>query len=197
MRSESSRGVRDCSAQIACHCVGTKKQAVMRSPASRSSVAPGWKSPDGTMTLVPPRTRYGRIPLSPAMWKSGSPDSQTWSSPDPIRSAMSRLNVFTTRLRWLSTAALGRPVVPDVYMMKAGSFSSTAASTGPAGPVASGPVVVGVRRGRRPAEREHRTAEAGARRADGLQHGRQVGVDHGRGCTAVGEDVRHLLRHEA
>src|ERR1039458_7840433 len=40
------------------------------------------------------------------------------------------LSVLMSRLKWLRTAPLGRPVVPEVYMIRAGSCSSTATVTG-------------------------------------------------------------------
>ncbi len=57
------------------------------------------------------------------MWNSGRPDSQTRSSDGRVPCMTRVLKELVTRLRWLSTAPLGRPVVPEVYMMKAGSFS--------------------------------------------------------------------------
>ena len=38
--------------------------------------------------------------------------------------------VFMMRLKCESTAPLGRPVVPDVYMMKAGACSGTSIESG-------------------------------------------------------------------
>ena len=58
------------------------------------------------------------------MWKSGSPDRKTSSASRTPMLAIT-LYVLISRLKWLSTAPFGRPVVPDVYMMNAGSCSGT------------------------------------------------------------------------
>ncbi len=101
----------------------------IRSRSIMSSVATGSKPPDFMITLVPPSSSGGRPPASPAMWNSGAPGAATRSSGcQPMW--VTWLKTCITRLWWVSTAPLGRPVVPDVYMMKAGSSSSTTTSSG-------------------------------------------------------------------
>ena len=80
--------------------------------------------PEARITEVPPTKKYGRMPLRPPMWNSGRPDSHTSSAPVMLISTI-MLAVFMNRLKWESIAPLGRPVVPDVYMMKARSCSAT------------------------------------------------------------------------
>jgi len=63
------------------------------------------------------------------MWNRGSPDSHTSSSP-PMVIVTIMLKVFMTRLKWERTAPFGRPVVPEVYMMNAGSDSGTSTPGG-------------------------------------------------------------------
>ena len=58
------------------------------------------------------------------MWKSGSTPYQTSSSPNRCWAA-SEFTEFMKRLKWLSRAPFGRPVVPEVYMMQAKSCSVT------------------------------------------------------------------------
>lgn len=67
--------------------------------------------------------------LSPAVWNSGATTRVT-SSPD--RSVSTRtLTLFQVMLAWERTAPLGRPVVPEVYMIMHGSSGATASSSGP------------------------------------------------------------------
>jgi hypothetical protein len=62
------------------------------------------------------------------MWNSGVPISHVLASAGcPMW--MSLLTVWTSRLSCVSTAPLGRPVVPDVYMMTAGEPGSTASGS--------------------------------------------------------------------
>ena len=66
----------------------------------------------------------------PAMWNSGTPMNPTsW-----LRSApwvYSPVIVWPVRLVWVSTAPLGRPVVPEVYMISAGlSLGTSTAACG-------------------------------------------------------------------
>ena len=55
----------------------------------------------------------------PAMWNSGTPMNPTsllMSAPLVNRTVIA----WPARLVWVSTAPLGRPVVPEVYMISAG-----------------------------------------------------------------------------
>ena len=66
----------------------------------------------------------------PAMWNSGTPMNPTsllMSAPLVNRN----VSACPARLVWVSTAPLGRPVVPEVYMISAGE--SLGMSTGAAG----------------------------------------------------------------
>ena len=66
----------------------------------------------------------------PAMWNSGTPMNPTsllMSAPLVNRNVIA----CPARLAWVSTAPLGRPVVPEVYMISAGE--SLGMSTGAAG----------------------------------------------------------------
>ena len=58
------------------------------------------------------------------MWKRGRLAYQTSSKP-PIPWVIMAPSVLMTRLKWVRTAPLGLPVVPDVYMISAGSCSAT------------------------------------------------------------------------
>ena len=63
----------------------------------------------------------------PAMWNSGTPMNPT----SLLRSAplvKRKVMAWPARLVWVSTAPLGRPVVPEVYMISAGE--SLGMSTG-------------------------------------------------------------------
>jgi hypothetical protein len=64
----------------------------------------------------------------PPMWNSGRPESQTSSLVAPI--SRIQFTVFATSPRWVSMAPLGCPVVPEVYISRAISVSSTTASGG-------------------------------------------------------------------
>ena len=65
----------------------------------------------------------------PAMWNSGTPMKPT----SLLRSApLVKRNVIAcpARLVWVSTAPLGLPVVPEVYMISAGESFGMSASGG-------------------------------------------------------------------
>ena len=55
----------------------------------------------------------------PAMWNSGTPMNPTsWLMSGPV--VYIPVIAWPARLVWVSTAPLGRPVVPEVYMIRAG-----------------------------------------------------------------------------
>ena len=63
------------------------------------------------------------VTLSPPMWNSGATTSEiSWEVPS---SASVALMLFQMMLPWVSIAPLGRPVVPDVYMISATSLIAT------------------------------------------------------------------------
>ena len=64
--------------------------------------------------------------LSPAIWKSGMKVSVVERE---VRFAMPRLTAFQKCMPWVMMAPLGRPVVPEVYMMV--TMSSWVAGTKP------------------------------------------------------------------
>ncbi len=72
------------------------------------------------MTVGVPSIRPPRVLPIPAMWNSGTPPM------NPTSLLMSGPVVYIpviawpARLVWVSTAPLGRPVVPEVYMINAG-----------------------------------------------------------------------------
>ncbi len=125
-RNRTSRGRTRCSAQTACHCAGTRKIPVTFSAASTSSRCPGSNPPSGWMTVgVPTSIGVSMLPI-PAIWNSGTPTKLTSRESTPL--VYRAINVSAARLAWVSTAPLGRPVVPEVYMISAGDSSET--STG-------------------------------------------------------------------
>ncbi|SKS03675.1 Uncharacterised protein [Mycobacteroides abscessus subsp. abscessus] len=63
------------------------------------------------------------------MWNNGATATVT-SSPRRPMSVPRTLIAFHSRLSWVRIAPLGRPVVPDVYMMNAGSLPSTSPLSG-------------------------------------------------------------------
>ena len=82
------------------------------------------------MTVGRPSCRPLIMLPMPAMWNSGTPMNPTsllMSAPTVNRLVIA----CPDRLVWVSTAPLGRPVVPDVYMISAGE--SFGISTGAAG----------------------------------------------------------------
>ena len=67
---------------------------------------------------MPSSIPVSRLPI-PAMWKNGTPMKPTsllMSAP----LVYSPVIVWPVKLVWVSTAPLGRPVVPEVYMISAG-----------------------------------------------------------------------------
>ena len=67
----------------------------------------------------------------PAMWNSGTPMKPTSlfrSAPLVNRSVIA----WPVRLMWVSTAPLGRPVVPEVYMISAGESLGMSTGSGAA-----------------------------------------------------------------
>ena len=116
-------------ATTAAHMAGTRKMLDTFSRSIMSRVWTGSNAPDCMITLVPPTSSGGRPPARPAMWNSGAPGAATRSSGCQPR-WVTWLNTCMSRLWWVSTAPFGRPVVPDVYMMNAGSSSSTTTSSG-------------------------------------------------------------------
>jgi hypothetical protein len=107
---------------------GTRNCTVARCVAMASRKAGGSK--DGTITLVAPTYTKGRLCTpSPPMWKRGAAVTVTspWWTPRPW---VSPLRALATALAWVSTAPLGRPVVPEVYMMPWGWDGSTSMSSG-------------------------------------------------------------------
>ena len=78
-----------------------------------STISVASKRPDGMITQVPPSSRHGSNPLTPAMWHSERPESHT--SPSPVMPCVEIfVYVFSNRLACVRTAPFGRPVVPDV-----------------------------------------------------------------------------------
>jgi hypothetical protein len=71
------------------------------------------------MARVPPTRIVGITDPMPPMWNRGVATKLTSSSP-PSWKARMMLRAWAWRLRCDKTAPLGRPVVPDVYMISAG-----------------------------------------------------------------------------
>ena len=117
------------------------------------------------------------------------------ASPDDRRRARSRLNACISRLRWVSTAPLGRPVVPDVYMMNAASsLVDVDGQVGSARPRPARPRTLGAGRRRRP-RRPGRRPTSRAPRAAGAAPASGASTTHGDGA-AVGEHVADLVGDE-
>src|SRR5262245_9203950 len=76
------------------------------------------------------------------MWNSGDAHRFTSSSANSRQTRMS-VSDWHMRFWWVSTAPLGRPVVPEVYMMRAGLSSGTSTAGGSAGPAPAGPAPAG------------------------------------------------------
>ena len=87
--------------------------------------------------MVPPISTIGAIAPTEAMWNSGDAHRFTSSS---ANSRQTRISVSDWHMRfsWVSTAPLGRPVVPEVYMIRAGLSSGTSAAGGSTGPDGGG-----------------------------------------------------------
>ena len=122
------------------------------------------------------------------MWNSGAPGAATRSSGCQPR-WVTWLKTCMSRLRWVSTAPFGRPVVPDVYMMNAGSCSSTTTSSG------SSPAAASAASNSSPMTS---TVATSGRLLAGL--GRDPGqrrVDDERGRAGVGQHVGDLVGDQA
>ena len=103
-----------------------------------SSIHPGSKR--GRTTWVPSVCTSPRvISPHPATWKYGIGLTSTSPARRPMASAASRALLVSPR--WVSTAALGRPVVPEVYRICAGPAGSTSGS-GPPSPDGHSPSVI-------------------------------------------------------
>ena len=125
----TSRGFACCALHTACHWAGTRKIPVTFSAASTSSKCPGSNAPSGWITVGSPSSiPVNRLP-TPAIWKKGTPMNPTSLASTPW---VKRLAIVCpVKFVWVSTAPLGRPVVPEVYMISAGESLGT--STGCAG----------------------------------------------------------------
>lgn len=94
-----------------CSMVGTAAKPTTRSRAMASNTHAG--SNLGTKTIVPPLKNVGMLTSPrPVTWNSGAMHNTT-SEPSTSVCA-SWFMVLNVRLPWLSTAPLGRPVVPLV-----------------------------------------------------------------------------------
>ena len=93
--------------------------------------------PLGSRTVVPPISTIGAIAPMEAMWNSGDAHRFTSSSANSRQTRMS-VSDWHMRFWWVSTAPLGRPVVPEVYMIRAGLSSGTSTAGGSTGPEAAG-----------------------------------------------------------
>ena len=80
---------------------------------------------------MPPISVMGATDPIEAMWNSGDAHRLTSSSPKS-RQARIRVSDWQCRFSWESTAPLGRPVVPEVYMIRAGLSSGTSTAGAPA-----------------------------------------------------------------
>ena len=112
---------------MACHCVGTRNMSVTCSDSRRSRTPAGSNVRDDVNTTVWPSVSAGTTLARPAMWKMGAAHSDVPPLPT-VRVVRMKAMVAIKRLRWVSTAPFGRPVVPDVYMMTAGAAGSHAAT---------------------------------------------------------------------
>ena len=123
--AERSRVRKPGSRDIASSIVGTAKNDVTRCSSMTARVSVG--SNRRTITAQPPRSRAGlTVPLRPPMWNSGARASVRSL---PLKSRpMNWLTAFQVMFPWVRTAPLGRPVVPEVYMIRQGSSSATGTS---------------------------------------------------------------------
>ena len=132
--ADRSRVVKPGSRAIASSIVGTAKKEVTRCCSITASVSAG--SNRRTTTAHPPPSRAGlTVPLRPPMWNSGARARVRSACAKSI--PMDWLTAFHVMLPWVSTAPLGRPVVPDVYMIRHGSSRPTGSSRGSASAAAS------------------------------------------------------------
>ena len=124
-RLDRFRGARAAAASSAVSIVGTPPMTVPRYLSVSSSARPGSKR--AMTTWVPSVWTSPRvISPHPATWKYGIGLTRTSPARRPMASAASR--ALLVRPRWVSTAALGRPVVPEVYRICAGLAGSTSGS---------------------------------------------------------------------
>ena len=108
LRSAASH---DGCSHIICSIVGTAEKLVIRAFDTRARTRPG--SAFGRTSTLPPLNSVGSVTWpSPTQWNSGAMHSarsvlstSTWAR---------KLTVFQVMLPWVSTAPLGRPVVPEV-----------------------------------------------------------------------------------
>src|SRR3954470_1093534 len=127
VRSERDRRVASGCAHSTCHWAGTRNRPVTPSASTTSSVDCASNAPVGMITeRVPSMSDTGIVPM-PAMWNSGTLISATLSSSNS-RDVRIAVNACISRLRCVSIAPLGAPVVPDVYMISATSRSSMSIS---------------------------------------------------------------------
>ena len=92
--------------------------------AMQRNIAP--RSSSRMMTPVPPRCTSSDVGLRQPTWNIGSASSQR--SPSRMSEVDMLVSCDHSMPSWLCTAPLGRPVVPEVYMIK--RLSSSHAPTG-------------------------------------------------------------------
>jgi hypothetical protein len=80
----------------------------------------------GSTTVDRPTSAVVTVQVRPPTWFSGIALTYTSSGPADIRAACAR--PAPSRLACVSTAPFGRPVVPEVYRITAGSAGATAAA---------------------------------------------------------------------
>ncbi|SLH23602.1 Uncharacterised protein [Mycobacteroides abscessus subsp. abscessus] len=81
----------------------------------------GLNAPSGCSTVLAPSMKYGARLPRPAMWNSGEVQKPTDSG--VISMARIQVSAWAFMLAWVSTAPLGLPVVPEVYMISEGVSS--------------------------------------------------------------------------
>src|SRR5262249_54440170 len=111
-RVETSQRGRSGQARRATYIVGTPSKTVTRPRAINSSAFSGVNR-DTRVRRAPTRTAVLRPQVWPKEWNSGRPPKMTSSGPTWTRS-VAVTSTLDTRLAWVSSAPLGRPVVPDV-----------------------------------------------------------------------------------
>ncbi len=112
--------------------VGTPKNSDARSAAAASSTASTSKRSSRTAD-APAASVPCRPTPRPCMWNNGN--ASTRRSSGVHRHARRNASTLDVRFACVSTAPFGRPVVPDVYPMRAGASGAAASSsgTGPSG----------------------------------------------------------------
>ena len=98
------------SLRICCACVGTRKTVWARSSSSMCRNLSG--SQEGSTRVQPPSCGPAKAKANPAPWYIGATAMVRRPGPRPYSSPVARL--VSTRLRWVRTTPLGRPVVPEV-----------------------------------------------------------------------------------